>query len=183
MKTATRNLEDDHIHILRLIDVMEQITTSADPDISSIEKVIVIIKDFADGLHHAKEETIFFPLLAERGFSTSQGPVAVMLHEHVKGRSFVKGMEEAISSYKKNDKNAIGEIYLYMNLYADLLRSHISKENDILFRMADRVLSETDHIYLLARFNEAEKIQSSTSGALEFHNMIDELVSQYVFKT
>ena len=55
MTTATRNLEDDHIHILKLIDVMETITRSENPDINHIESILDIIRNFADGLHHAKE--------------------------------------------------------------------------------------------------------------------------------
>ena len=104
-----------------------------------------IIRNFADGLHHAKEENQFFPFLANRGFSLSQGPVAVMLHEHVQGRDYVKGMAENISLYKGGNTSALGKIYSEYAGYAELLQNHIGKENNILFRMADRALSETDH--------------------------------------
>ena len=90
MNTATKNLEDDHVHILKLLDVMERIIGSDNPDISHLESIVDIIKNFADGLHHAKEENQFFPFLAKRGFSLTQGPVAVMLNEHERGRDFVK---------------------------------------------------------------------------------------------
>ena len=36
MKTATKNLEDDHIYVLKLTDVMEAVTHSASPDIDHI---------------------------------------------------------------------------------------------------------------------------------------------------
>lgn len=111
MKTATQNLENDHVHILRLTDIMEQLTVMQDPDISHLEKIVGIIRNFADGIHHAKEEEIFFPFLEKKGFSLTQGPVAVMLNEHIAGRNFVKGMSENISLYKKGDSNALGKIY------------------------------------------------------------------------
>ena len=41
--------------------------------------------------------------------------------------------------------------------YAELLQNHISKENNILFRMADNALSEKDQQDLLKQFEEAEK--------------------------
>ena len=34
MNHATQNLEDDHIYILRLIDVMEMMTTQTAPEIA-----------------------------------------------------------------------------------------------------------------------------------------------------
>ena len=35
MNTATKNLEDDHVHILQLIEVMERVIGSENPDIST----------------------------------------------------------------------------------------------------------------------------------------------------
>ena len=91
MNTATKNLEDDHVHILHLIEVMERVIGSENPDVSHLESIVDIIRNYADGLHHAKEENQFFPFLSKRGFSLSQGPVAVMLHEHAQGRDYVRG--------------------------------------------------------------------------------------------
>jgi hemerythrin-like domain-containing protein len=179
MNTATKNLEDDHIHILRLIDVMEYITLTDNPDVSHLEKIVDIIRNFADGLHHAKEENLFFPLLAERGFSTSQGPVAVMLHEHALGREFVKGIADNIASYKNGDKAALTEIFRNMNGYSSLLRNHISKENNILFRMADNALSEPDNNNLLNKFAEAEKNHVRSASSSEYSEQINELASFY----
>ena len=85
MNTATKNLEDDHVHVLKLTDVMKTVTRTENPDIDHIESIIDIIRNFADGLHHAKEENHFFPALEKKGFSPQQGPVAVMLHEHMEG--------------------------------------------------------------------------------------------------
>jgi hemerythrin-like domain-containing protein len=158
MKHATENLEDDHVYILRLIAVMEKITTSGeDPEINDLHSIIEVIRNFADGIHHAKEEKVFFPKLGEKGFSNANGPVRVMLNEHVAGRNFVKGMVENIVLYEKGDKNALRQVYGNMIGYASLLKSHIAKENNILFRMADRVLDDKENAWLLAEFAEHEK--------------------------
>jgi hemerythrin-like domain-containing protein len=179
MNTATKNLEDDHVHILRLIGVMERVIGTESPDITHLEKIVEIIRNFADGLHHAKEENQFFPFLANRGFSISQGPVAVMLNEHSRGRDYVKGMAENISLYKGGNIPALGRIYSNMAGYAELLQNHISKENNILFRMADRALSETDHEDLLKQFAEAENAQATEHSAEDYVKMINQLASVY----
>jgi len=44
------------------------------------------------------------------------------------------------------------EIYRNMQGYIDLLRAHIGKENNVLFRMADRVMSDVEQENLLTRF-------------------------------
>jgi len=101
MDTATKNLGNDHVHILRLIDVMEKMIILKSMNIDHFETVVNLIKNYADGFHHAKEENLFFLLLSERGFSIQQGPVAVMLNEHVQGRNYVKGMSEGIVLLKE----------------------------------------------------------------------------------
>jgi len=179
MNTATKNLEDDRVHILKLIDVMEYVSLTDNPDVNHLEQIVEIIRNFADGLHHAKEENLFFPLLSERGFSSTQGPVAVMLHEHVLGRNFVKGIAEHIPLFKSGDKAALNEIFRNMNGYAELLRNHISKENNILFRMADNALSESDNNNLLIKFAEAEKNHIQTADAKKYSEQIKELASFY----
>lgn len=179
MNTATKNLEDDHVHILRLIDVMEYIVAHKESDIAHIETIVEIIRNFADGLHHAKEEYHFFPFLATKGFSAQHGPVAVMLHEHVLGRNFVKGIAAGIELFRKGDLTALVDIHKNMKGYSDLLRSHIGKENNILFRMADNVLSEADHHRLLLRFEEAEKELNPSAGSNEYILKINELTSYY----
>jgi hemerythrin-like domain-containing protein len=180
MNTATKNLEDDHVHILKLIDVMEHIARTGNPDVNHLEKIVYIIRNFADGTHHAKEENLFFPLLAEKGFSPTQGPVAVMLHEHVLGRNFVKGMADNISLYKSGNKTALSEIFRNMNGYSELLRNHISKENNILFRMADNALSESDQSNLLSKFAEAEKNHVQSPDSKPYSEQIRELASFYI---
>lgn len=179
MKTATKNLEEDHVHVLKLTEVMVAVTRSENPDIDHISSIIDIIKNFADGLHHAKEETLFFPALALKGFSAQQGPVAVMLHEHVEGRNFVKGITENLELYKKGDKSAKAGMYQNMRGYAELLVNHIGKENNILFRMADKVLSENEQHELLSDFEKIEKNRSEGTMAADYIGRIKTLASFY----
>jgi hemerythrin-like domain-containing protein len=179
MKTATMNLEDDHLYVLKLTDVMRAIAGSEIPDVNHVGNVVEIIRNFADGLHHAKEENIFFPALGEKGFSAQQGPVAVMLHEHVQGRNFVKGIADNLELLKKGKKEAIPGIKLNMSGYADLLVNHISKENNILFRMADKVLSSEEQATLLKRFDEIEKNHPEGGRAEDYISRIKTLAEIY----
>jgi hemerythrin-like domain-containing protein len=179
MNSATENLENDHIHIMKLIDVMQHITGMDDPDTEHIEIITDIIRNFADGLHHAKEENLFFPYLATKGFSAKQGPVAVMLSEHVQGRNFVKGISDNLALYRNGDKSALAKIYQNMSGYASLLTNHIAKENNILFRMADNALNQDDHAALLARFRETEVSHYASHDSKDYAGLIRSLATHY----
>lgn len=179
MNTATKNLEDDHVHILKLITIMEKIVEENGSDTDHIEAIVEIIRNFADGIHHAKEENIFFPFLSDKGFSPQQGPVAVMLHEHVLGREFVKNISDNIPLLKSGNKTVLPEIHKNMSGYSDLLKNHIAKENNILFKMTDRVLSDSDHKKLLASFEEAEIKYSAKTGSVDYIEKIQGLADYY----
>jgi hemerythrin-like domain-containing protein len=133
MNTATANLENDHVHILQLINVMERITQLKQVEVSHLESIVSLIRNYADGLHHAKEEKLLFPKMVEKGYSFEQGPIAVMLHDHEEGRNFVRGMAEHIALYKEGNISALDGVFSNMKGYIDLLRAHIAKENNVLF--------------------------------------------------
>jgi hemerythrin-like domain-containing protein len=156
MNTATKNLENDHVNILRLIDVMEKMILVKSTNAEHFEKAVGLIKSYADGLHHAKEENFLFPLMVEKGFSLEQGPIAAMLHDHAEGRDYVKGMTEGIAGYKTGNETALSKLYENTQAYIFLLRNHIAKENNVLFRMADNILSESDQKELLVEFAKVE---------------------------
>jgi hemerythrin-like domain-containing protein len=179
MDSATRNLENDHIYILKLIDVMRAVTGNENPDVVHIADIIDLIRNFADGLHHAKEENLFFPMLETKGFSSQQGPVAVMLREHIQGRNFVREISVNLELYKKGDNTAIERIYQNMRGYADLLVNHIMKENNILFRMADSALSADEQKNMLVKFKALEHDRPAGSNPGDYVNRINILASYY----
>jgi len=179
MATATQNLENDHVQILRLIEVMEWITKSADPNVDDLETVVKVIREFADGLHHAKEEQLLFPLMVEKGFSIQTGPVAVMLHDHEEGRNYVKGMAENIALFKKGEPDSLLAVYSNMLGYSDLLKNHIGKENNVLFRMADKAFTSAEQESLLLDFTKVENKQESGCSKDDYVALIDRLAGIY----
>lgn len=164
MNTATENLENDHVSILRLTDIILAMVENRSDKIEHFELVVNLIRNFADGLHHAKEENLLFPLLGEKGFSPEMGPVAVMLNEHEQGRNFVRAALEGIEEFKNGNYGELQTIYENLGNYASLLQNHINKENNILFRMADEALSDSEQQNLLVKFAEVE-----SNAELEFN--------------
>jgi hemerythrin-like domain-containing protein len=110
-------------------------------------------RQFADQCHHAKEEDVFFPVLKQRGIPEQGGPIGVMLHEHVLGRDCVGRMREA-SQAQPFDARTFAEA---ARQYIPLLRQHIFKENNVLFRMAEQVMSEADDADVTGRFSQVEQ--------------------------
>jgi hemerythrin-like domain-containing protein len=158
---ATENLKDEHRVILRMIKILLVASDKLEkgeavsPDV--FRKAVDFVRVFADRCHHGKEEGELFPLLERKGILKHRGPIAVMLMEHEQGRLFVKGLNEAVEKYEEGDKTAKNAIVENARGYADLLDQHIYKEDNILYPMGSKVLSEADNRELLEKFEGIEK--------------------------
>ena len=125
-------------------------------------------QQFADKCHHAKEEDVFFPVLKQRGIPEQGGPIGVMLHEHVLGRDCVGRMLEA-SQMQPFDSRTFAEA---ARQYIPLLRQHIFKENNVLFRMAERVMNDADDADVTSRFSQVEHERGLTGWHESFASEI-----------
>lgn len=178
--TATANLENDHVYVLRLTEVMKKLAEKRAENTEHLELIVNLVRFFADGLHHAKEEDLLFPALVRKGFSPEHGPVAVMLAEHVQGRAYIKGVADGIVAFKAGDRSALDRIYTNLEEYAFLLNAHIGKENNILFRMADQALSADEQSLLLAQFDDVEKHTETAYQTANAVKSIDGLAAVYL---
>jgi len=119
------------------------------------EEALDFFHNFADGCHHAKEENLLFPLLKERGMPERGGPLGVMLAEHEEGRGYLRAMRQNLNA-AQGSAAAREEVFANAAAYIDLLRSHIFKEDHVLFRMAQRVLQPDDVAELRKQFAAVE---------------------------
>jgi hemerythrin-like domain-containing protein len=95
------------------------------------------------------------------------------------GREHIREIADNIPLYKSGNMAALGNIYRNMAGYSELLRNHIAKENNILFRMADNALSDADQQELLRLFEESERNHYSGHSSSGYIERIDELASVY----
>jgi hemerythrin-like domain-containing protein len=154
---TTEMLSDEHRLIERVLDVVEKLTR--EPVLRHLEswkKALDFIRHFADQCHHLKEEKILFPTLEEHGIPNDGGPIGMMLIEHEEGRSYVRSMFAAVARVEANDEDAQASLVASARAYIRLLREHIEKEDQVLFPMADGVISAEEQKQLLRAFEEQE---------------------------
>ena len=140
MKTID-TLMDEHQTILRALAALEALASdpacAAEP-VDTHRRLVHFLREFADGLHHGKEEDLLFPAMEAAGIP-EQGPTAVMRMEHEEGRALVKRIAQ-LSEADEIDQGTLAGPALQ---YVDLLRAHIGKEDHILYPMARRFMSDT----------------------------------------
>ena len=175
---ATKALKHDHRIIERVLTVLEGLTAESQVgSLATWRKVIDFIRNFADRCHHLKEEKIFFPALEEKGIPRVGGPVGIMLMEHEEARGYVRGMADAVTGCEKGLEPARAALVDNARGYVRLLREHIQKEDEILFQMADDVLTQEDQNHLLRQFEEHEAREIGTGVHEKYVKLAKELES------
>jgi hemerythrin-like domain-containing protein len=101
---------------------------------------------------------VFFPVLKQRGTPEQGGPIGVMLHEHGLGRDCVGRVREA-SQAQPFDARTFADA---ARQHLPLLRQHIFKENNVLFRMAEQVMSAADDADVTSKFSQVEQDRGQT---------------------
>ena len=81
----------------------------------------------------------------------------MMLMEHEEGRGYVRAMAGALDGWEKGMELSQSVVIENARAYLRLLREHIQKEDEILFEMADNVLSAEEQKQLLRQFEEHER--------------------------
>jgi hemerythrin-like domain-containing protein len=79
-----------------------------------------------------------------------------MLHEHEEGRMHIRAMQAALAGAGAGRRPDIQTFAAHARAYVELLRSHIIKEDQRLFPMANQVFSPEDQAQLLKQFTYAE---------------------------
>jgi hemerythrin-like domain-containing protein len=178
----TGALVDEHRLILRMIQLLEQNASR-----TAVGKYgnwrfyldgVDFIRNYADRFHHAKEEGVLFEALVTNGMPREKSPVAAMLMEHDQGRRYVAGMEaaalEALDGLPRRELGIAGNALAY----TALLREHISKEDGILYPLAERVIPETMREDILEGYREAE-----AGRPADFCEHYREIVERYEYES
>lgn len=129
-------LKSDHEKILAELDKLE-----ADP-VGYAKEFLKFTEEFAEP-HYRKEEEVLFPAMEKKGIPKDDGPIGVMLAEHEMKRECLKELADG-------KIEAAGKI-------VSLMRDHINKENNILYPMAEQVLTKEELEEMGHRCEELKK--------------------------
>lgn len=176
-------LVEEHRVIEQVIGCLEKIAgelrSSGRLDLNDAIDAIDFIRNFADGIHHFKEEDVLFTMMHGKGFPKESGPVAVMLMDHDQGRAHVWAMADAAEAASKGDENAKSAFISNAFGYAGLLREHIMKEDNILYPMANNLFDDDDQQALASGFVEAEKKNVLPGSREKYLAMANRLGEKY----
>lgn len=160
MKSPTELLKEEHVAVLGKLQAMEDIFKNLDQRelVASKLKELAAFFQVDFWVHFDKEEQALFPEF-DSFMPHGVGPLAAMIDEHEVLRNTNDIMQEAISAYLGGDDCAATKQVIRQNgsHFIEFLRGHITKEDGILFRMADMHLNQQQNERVVRLFAEIEQ--------------------------
>lgn len=176
--TPTETLKHEHQIILLALGAVEremsQIQAGEPVPEERIGQMIDFVQNFADRCHHAKEEKLLFARMGERGMTVHGGPIGVMLQEHDEGRRLVRAAAGALPQAGAGDASARTALAANLLGFVRLLRAHIDKEDNVLYPMADQILTPADQADLATAFERVEAEEMGEGTHERYHELAHE---------
>ncbi len=149
LRQIIETMMKEHDLILGFLDELESVNnalqstdslTEADSGISAVNKIASQLLDAEP--HHQREEQVLFPELEKIGIV---GPPSVMRSEHEILRAYKHTLHELVESIREENFDRVkDELNAATEDIVNILRDHISKENDILYPMAVQALQNPE---------------------------------------
>jgi hemerythrin-like domain-containing protein len=180
---ALTSLIREHQVISRLIDALQvyarrlRLEQNAIPaDLAHFARVF---REYADEIHHEKEEGILLPILGRNGFHWDQGVLPEVRRDHRQERYLIEVLQQAGArqdAWSNEDKRSIVATALAL---VEFQREHLELENTRLFsevpkRLAQPALAQLAHE--LAGFDAYVQESGRYAHLLE---LIDDLIARY----
>lgn len=182
MGAATRVLRQEHQSIRDALNFAEGVSIRIERGEQALPEVLTKVtgffRRFVDQCHHHKEEDVLFPALEKKGIHASGGPLGVMLMEHERARGLIQAMSEAADP-SRADSEASAKTWARSAWdYSGLMQEHFGKEEEILFRMADNILSPEEHAAIAAGFEKVEREKIGSAERQELEAMMKDMIAQ-----
>jgi len=184
-ESPTRQLADEHDYVLLVVGAMEdeaaRIEETGTVDAERVALMVDFTRNFTDGDHHTKEENLLFPLLEERS-QAAGGTVSVLLSEHEAARECIRAIAAALPDVNGPDVErataARAVVVENLRLYAYLLPLHIGKEDTVLFKLTEDLLSAQEQELLAREFEDLGKAPGAREVTEKYHRLAHDLAGR-----
>ncbi|KON90409.1 hypothetical protein AF332_22550 [Sporosarcina globispora] len=157
LSKGLKQLKEEHHPLLAMLEELHRITIIMEesPDRTLFEKLTEHVKNFCRKLdpHSEREEGVLFRMM-EQYLGKETGPIAIMEYEHDQAKNYFKTFLEAAERTEHLTEKEMTEYSgLIKNAYYTLTQ-HFSKEENVLFPMAENLLSNDEKQELYSKIQQ-----------------------------
>ena len=147
LSEGLQQLKNEHPPLLKMMDELIELTSEVernDTKSAVFNELIAKVEAFFSELdpHSEREEGVLFIMM--EAYIGKSGPLAVMEYEHDQAKRNINGFFELVKSADKLSEEQMEYGAGLIRDAANILFDHFAKEENVLFPMAERMLSDDE---------------------------------------
>ncbi len=175
----------EHEYILRMLKVVRKasfkVMKGEEINYEDFNKMIEFIRQYADAHHHGKEEKFLFKEMQTKLGKLGENLITHgMLVEHDFGRLYMSDLTDALQRVKNGDEESKLDVISNAVGYTNLLKRHISKENDAVYSFGETKLPKEVIEEINLKTEEFEKEAEKNGTQKYFIDMLENMEKKYL---
>jgi len=138
--------------------------------------MIYYLDTFSERMHHPKEDRYLFNALRGRG-GEAAAIVADLEREHAAGGDALRRLEQCLMRYEEGGDKEFPAFAEAVARFVGEYRDHMHKEEDIVFPLAERLLSASDWQAIDRAFDENRDPLAAERDTRDFEKLFDRIVN------
>ncbi len=181
-------IEDEHRSLWRILASMQavadELAAGSAVEAGFFTALFDYIEEFMDGCHHAKEDEFLFVAMRRRAPQQTLQLIEKLEADHSKGeqalqnlRLLQRQMYQASSSAKAGALQTRSRFIQSLRTYAELLHKHIQTEEQEIFPLARKVLTEQDWLPINQAFMDNDDPLFGTNARAKYQGLLHKIVN------
>ena len=126
-----------------------------------VREIVDFFELFTEACHDPKEEHILFARLVERGLDADTGILGQFYREHAEFTERLREIAHWLRRDRKEGPLDVAELADMLDAYLHLMRSHVGREEELLYTLANGLLTDEDQEELLRAFASVDDTEAS----------------------
>ena len=174
-------IRDEHRSIAAILHGMEYLVDKirarkAKVNTRVFSAMIYYLDTFSERMHHPKEDRYLFSAMRSRGVEAA-AIVADLEREHAAGGDTLRWLEQSLLRYEEGGEKEFPAFAQAVAKFVRDYRDHMHKEEDIVFPLAERLLSASDWQAIDRAFDENRDPLAGERDTKDFEKLFDRIVS------
>ena len=179
---ALQVISNEHRSMWQLTVVLDELRKQLGrqeekPDAELFDMILDYIEQYIERVHQPKEEAFLYKAVLDRS-SEGNEMIAQFQREHAASPEIVATLRSQLKTLVHHHPQGIAEFQAALEEYIAMLRRHILREENELFPLARRILTDVDWDEINSAFADSQDPQFGESARVEFRALMSRIVNQ-----
>ena len=174
-------IRDEHRSIAAILHGMQYLVSEIRIhkkriDLRVVRAMLYYLDTFSERMHHPKEDRYLFTAMRKRG-AEADAIIAELENEHADGANSLRQLEQYFARYEEGGEKEFPAFASAVEKFVQGYWDHMRKEEDVVFPLAQKLLTASDFEAIDRAFNEHQDPLAAERDIEDFRKLFTRIVN------